>query len=141
MRTPDSDDSGGEAGSLADGFGDDDIDLSGPDASAYGDGWSADSYDDSGAVGTYGDSDGSIPVDDVDTGLDGSDPPSPFDMEPGDIVTDTDLDVTGDGVIDGADFHEAATAIFDFGVDHHDDAQGALHHHHVDHDGFGIFDA
>ncbi len=52
---------------------------------------------------------------------------SPFDTDPVDLETDTDLDLTGDGVVDRADLHEAASS-FDFGVSggghghgHHDD--------------------
>ena len=52
---------------------------------------------------------------------------SPFDTDPGDIGTDTDLDLTGDGLVDRADLHEAASSL-DFDVSggphghgHHDD--------------------
>ena len=49
---------------------------------------------------------------------------SPFDADPVDLASDEDLDLTGDGVIDGADLHEA-TSVFDFGV------SGPHHHHDV----------
>jgi hypothetical protein len=52
---------------------------------------------------------------------------SPFDTDPGDIGTDTDLDLTGDGLVDRDDLHEAASSL-DFDVSggphghgHHDD--------------------
>ncbi|HZM30437.1 MAG TPA: hypothetical protein VFB77_08115 [Acidimicrobiales bacterium] len=41
--------------------------------------------------------------------------PSPFDADPSDVASDTDLDLTGDGVIDGHDLHEAHS-VFDFDV-------------------------
>jgi hypothetical protein len=51
----------------------------------------------------------------------------PFDADPADIASDEDLDLTGDGVVDRADLHEA-TSVFDFGVagghDHHDVTDG-----------------
>ena len=49
---------------------------------------------------------------------------SPFDADPADIASDNDLDLTGDGVVDRADLHEAASP-FDFGV------AGPHHHHDV----------
>jgi hypothetical protein len=49
---------------------------------------------------------------------------SPFDADPADIASDNDLDLTGDGVVDRADLHEA-TSVFDFGV------AGPHHHHDV----------
>ena len=57
---------------------------------------------------------------------------SPFDTDPVDLETETDLDLTGDGVVDRADLHEAGSS-FDF---HADEGQ----HHHTHHDD-GIFDA
>jgi hypothetical protein len=51
--------------------------------------------------------------------------------DPAELTTGTDLDLTGDGVVDGADLHEAEDP-FDFGVDHHHGASG--------HDG-GVMDA
>jgi hypothetical protein len=39
-------------------------------------------------------------------------------QDPVDLETDTDLDLTGDGVVDQADLHEAESP-FDFGVDAH----------------------
>ena len=56
---------------------------------------------------------------------------SPFDTDPVDLETETDLDLTGDGVVDRADLHEAASS-FDFGV--------AGQHHHGHHDD-GVMDA
>lgn len=41
--------------------------------------------------------------------------PSPFDADPVDVASDTDLDLTGDGVIDGHDLDEAQS-VFDFDV-------------------------
>ncbi len=49
---------------------------------------------------------------------------SPFDSDPADLASEDDLDLTGDGVVDGADLHEA-TSVFDFGV------AGGHHHHDV----------
>jgi len=45
---------------------------------------------------------------------------SPFDADPGDIASDSDLDLTGDGLVDGADLDEAGH-VLDFGVEggHH----------------------
>jgi hypothetical protein len=52
---------------------------------------------------------------------------SPFDTDPGDIGTDTDLDLTGDGLVDRADLHEAASSLdFDVSEGHHG------HGHHDD---------
>lgn len=53
-----------------------------------------------------------------------------FDADPAELASDTDLDLTGDGVVDGADLHEAASSL-DFEVGEGDVA-GA--------DG-GVFDA
>jgi hypothetical protein len=53
-----------------------------------------------------------------------------FDVDPAELTSDTDLDLTGDGVVDGADLHEAASSL-DFHVD------GG---HAGGHDG-GVFDA
>lgn len=41
---------------------------------------------------------------------------SPFDADPGDLASDSDLDLTGDGLVDGADLHEAGH-VLDFGVE------------------------
>jgi hypothetical protein len=49
---------------------------------------------------------------------------SPFSADPADLASDEDLDLTGDGVVDGEDLHEA-TSVFDFGV------AGGHHHHEV----------
>jgi hypothetical protein len=54
-----------------------------------------------------------------------------FDTDPADATTDTDLDLTGDGVVDRADLHEARS-VFDFHVSETD------HHPHPD-DG-GLFE-
>ncbi|MDD9369434.1 MAG: hypothetical protein PV358_04915 [Acidimicrobiales bacterium] len=56
---------------------------------------------------------------------------SEFGPDPAELTTGTDLDLTGDGVVDGADLREAEDP-FDFGVDHHHGASG--------HDG-GVIDA
>ena len=50
---------------------------------------------------------------------------TPFDTDPVDLETETDLDLTGDGLVDSADLHEAASSL-DFHVGdghhgHHDD--------------------
>lgn len=41
---------------------------------------------------------------------------SPFDADPGDLASDSDLDLTGDGLVDGADLDEAGH-VLDFGVE------------------------
>jgi hypothetical protein len=52
---------------------------------------------------------------------------SPFDTDPGDVGTDTDLDLTGDGLVDRDDLHEAASSLdFDVSGGHHG------HGHHDD---------
>ena len=74
-------------------------------------------------------------IDEVREALFGEDDPaaaSPFDTDPVDLETETDLDLTGDGLVDRADLHEAA-ASFDFHAD-------GGHHHHVHHDD-GVMDA
>lgn len=56
--------------------------------------------------------------------FDGGDELSPFELEPDYVPdTDTDWDVTGDGVVDEHDLHEAGTALSDFHVDA-DDSHG-----------------
>jgi hypothetical protein len=50
---------------------------------------------------------------------------SPFDTEPGNLETDTDLDLTGDCLVDRADLHEAASSL-DFDVS--DGHRGSGHH-------------
>jgi hypothetical protein len=47
--------------------------------------------------------------------VDGLAGPSPFDADPAAVASDTDLDLTADGVIDGHDLHEAHS-VFDFDV-------------------------
>jgi hypothetical protein len=52
---------------------------------------------------------------------------SPFDTDPGDVGTDTDLDLTGDGLVDRDDLNEAASSLdFDVSGGHHG------HGHHDD---------
>jgi hypothetical protein len=41
--------------------------------------------------------------------------PSPFDADPADVASDTDLDLTGDGLVDGHDLDEAHS-VLDFDV-------------------------
>jgi hypothetical protein len=41
--------------------------------------------------------------------------PSPFDADPADVASDTDLDLSGDGLVDGHDLDEAGS-ILDFDV-------------------------
>ncbi len=68
-------------------------------------------------------------IDEVREALFGGDDPaaaSPFDTDPVDLETETDLDLTGDGVVDRADLHEAASS-FDFEV-----GGGHGHGHHGD---------
>ncbi|HEY8526186.1 MAG TPA: hypothetical protein VIL48_14545 [Acidimicrobiales bacterium] len=137
---------------LADGFaGDEDVDAGG-DESAFGSGWSRDTDDnpfsepfsepafglqpdgvdhegfgdhlDHVAFGGFGDTHG---VDAVERGEAGG--LSAFGFEP-DHVPDTDLDLTGDGVVDDSDFHEASTAFSDFHVDPADS------HGHAQNEGF-----
>jgi hypothetical protein len=53
---------------------------------------------------------------------------SPFDTDPADALSDSDLDLTGDGVVDRADLHEARS-VFDFRVDgdhHHGHDEGVV---------------
>lgn len=65
-------------------------------------------------------------------GDDGEDAASAFATDPADLASSTDLDLTGDGVVDPADLHEAESP-FDFDVD-------GLHDGHAGHDG-GVIDA
>jgi hypothetical protein len=134
MRTPDSDDieggdaGGVDAGSLADGYGSTDLDEPATDTgttdttdsspigfaegSDEGDGQGDDEY------GT-GSSEDELAADSSATELsaDAAADGNLYDVDPGDVASDTDLDLTGDGLVDGADFHEAVTGFFDFGVD------------------------
>ena len=41
--------------------------------------------------------------------------PSPFDADPAGVASDSDLDLTGDGLVDGHDLHEAGS-VFDVDV-------------------------
>ena len=117
MRTPDSDESpSGDAGSLADGFGAADLDEPGTDSTDGG------GYSGAGATDSYGDSvcalEGPGEVDLSETeDLASADGGNVFDRDPGEVASDTDLDFTGDGLIDTADLHEAVTGFFDFDVD------------------------
>ena len=63
-------------------------------------------------------------------GDDGEDAASAFALDPADLASGTDLDLTGDGVVDPADLHEAEAP---FDVD-------GLHDGHPGHDG-GVIDA
>lgn len=65
-------------------------------------------------------------------GDDGADAGSAVTTDPADLASDSDLDLTGDGVVDGADLREAESP-FDFEVD-------GLHDGHPGHDG-GVIDA
>ena len=106
MRTPETDDSGSEgAGTLADGFGT--------------------VADDSGTTDTDADTDTNFGEgageDEATAALQGGEAEELLDdgetqvfLDPSDSYTDTDLDLTGDGIVDGADFHEAVTGFFDF---------------------------
>jgi hypothetical protein len=53
-----------------------------------------------------------------------------FDADPGDVASDTDLDFTGDGLVDAADLNEAVTGFFDFDVDPGADAADVPAHDH-----------
>lgn len=50
-----------------------------------------------------------------------------FDVDPADVASDTDLDLTGDGIVDRADLHEAES-VLDFDVDpgHHGHDDGGV---------------
>ena len=153
MRTPDSDqsDSGGDPGgggaegsgsadlgSLAEGFHTSETGDDGGTDDAFGTGWGSapDPYDESYAVGDQDPVTDPAPAgDDPLASLEGGEALSAFEFE-ADYVpdTDSDWDVTGDGVVDGADLHEAATSVHDFHVDG-DDVHDHAHHH----DG-GFFD-
>jgi hypothetical protein len=131
MRTPEADDSGSEgAGTLADGFGT--------------------VADDSGDT-DFGEGAGD---DDATAALQGGEAEQLLDdgetqvfLDPSDSYTDTDLDLTGDGLVDAADFHEAVTGFFDFTTED-DGAYEDADHEAVDpiHDApeddgmFGLFD-
>jgi hypothetical protein len=128
MRTPDSDDTGtGDAGSLADGFG-----------SVVFDGDEGDGTSDGSTDETSFGSGSSEPADDTTSALDSTaaeEPSDPYDVDPADVESDTDLDLTGDGLVDQHDFHEAVTSFFDFDVDEgapEPDDGGAHEHHHDD---------
>jgi hypothetical protein len=139
MRSPDSDEAGQVSGggdSLAEGFGTflSDSDDGADDETSFGDGDTR-AASDSSAL----------------DGLDGAgDSTNAYDVEPDDVPSQDDYDDTGDGNVDGQDFHEAITSLFDFGVDEGEPAAGphdatdADDPHHVDdgaaHHDDGAFD-
>ena len=153
MRTPDSDqsDSGGDPdgggaegssssadpGSLAEGFTTADSGDGAGSDDAFGTGWGSDQDpdDESYAVGDQDPtSDPTSTGDDPLASIEG-DELSAFEFDTDYVPdTDTDWDITGDGVVDGSDLHEAATSVQDFHVDGND-AHDHAHHH----DG-GFFD-
>jgi hypothetical protein len=137
MRRPDSEDTEGtstestdgidttgsaQTGSLADGFGGDSGEPgSGGGDDAFGTGWPQGNYDDGGDQPSF--------LTDDETGDLGGDDLSPYEFETDYVPdTDTDWDITGDGVVDHADLHEATTALSDFHVDQAD----GHHAHHID---------
>lgn len=74
------------------------------------------------------------------TGVPGADPAagadavtSAFDFEPDGVSSDEDYDVTGDGIVDHHDAHEALTGFHDFHVGEAD----AVHAGHGDHGDHG----
>lgn len=139
--------SGGAISPLADGFAGDGGDDGGGDESAFGSGWpsSSDSDPDNPfsepAFGAqpdgysddegfdFGSTSGAEEFEDFSGAEDAE--LSSFEFEPDYVPdTDTDWDVTGDGVVDHSDFHEAATALTDFHVDPADS------HGHAQNEGF-----
>jgi hypothetical protein len=140
MRTPEGDDNGSEeAGTLADGFGTVAGDDSGDTDTDFGQG-SGDQDETSAALQGEG---GDELLDDGETQV--------F-LDPSDSYTDTDLDLTGDGLVDAADFHEAVTGFFDFTTeddgtyddyaadDGHDEVVDPIHDAPHDDGMFGLFD-
>jgi hypothetical protein len=150
MRTPDSDDTqgtetqggegtdtdGGDAGLLADGFGasgasDDGL---GGGENAFGTG-SADAGDGTGFDEAFASEDPSFLQEDA-SGFDefgdsAGDELSAFEFDTDYVAdTDTDWDITGDGVVDHHDLHEAASGFHDFHVDDTDS------HGHAQNEGF-----
>ena len=126
MRSPDSDETGEVSGggeSLAEGFGTFlDGDDGADDETNFGD----------------GDTQAASETSALD-GLEGTDGSSnAYDVEPDDVPAEDDYDYTGDGHVDGQDFHEAITSLFDFGVEQeetagaHHDTHDAPDAHHVD---------
>jgi hypothetical protein len=125
MRSPDSDETGEVSGggeSLAEGFGTFlDGDEGADDETSFGEG------------DTQGASDTSALE-----GLEATDGTSnAYGVEPDEVPSEEDYDYTGDGHVDGQDFHEAITSLFDFGVeeehaDAHHDTHDAPDAHHVD---------
>jgi hypothetical protein len=160
MRTPDSEDTqgsepqgtetqSGEASLLADGFGggdsafgagspDGEGDVAG-DATGFdeafasqdpsflqGDASGGTEFGDSAGDSEFGDSAGG-----TEFGDSAGDEMSAFELEPDYVPdTDTDWDVTGDGVVDHHDAHEAMTGFGDFQVDDADS------HGHAQNEGF-----
>jgi hypothetical protein len=138
MRTPENETEGaGTEGAetssnpLADGFGGD----AGSD-DAFGSGWPAE--DDSGSGGSGGTEESSGTFDETsflqqqgEASETESSELSAFEFEPDYVPdTDTDWDLTGDGVVDSHDMHEAASGLHDFSVDP-DDSHG-----HAQNEGF-----
>jgi hypothetical protein len=130
MRTPESDESGSEgAGSLADGFG---TVVDSDDDTNFGEG----SGDDQGSSALQAGSTDEV-VDDGETQVL---------LDPSDSYTDTDLDLNGDGLVDGGDLHTAVSDFFDLSVGDdagHDVAADDVEPvHDAPDDGglFGIFD-
>lgn len=143
MRTPDNETEGaGTEGAetssnpLADGFGgaDGGEAASGDADNAFGSGWPAD--DGTTSNGGLDESAGTLDEQvflqqqDEPSELEGSEL-SAFEFEPDYVPdTDTDWDLTGDGVVDHHDLHEAGTGLHDFHVDPDDS------HDHAQNEGF-----
>jgi hypothetical protein len=150
MRTPDSDNTegtetqggestetaGGDASLLADGFGASDDGLGGGD-NAFGTG-SPDGGDGTGFDEAFASEDPSLLQDDA-SGFDefgdsAGDETSAFEFDTDYVPdTDTDWDITGDGVVDHHDLHEAVSGFHDFHVedtDSHGHAQNEGFFHH-----------
>ena len=155
MRTPDSDETqgtdtqgaetqggegtetaGGDASLLADGFGasDDPDDGLGGGDNAFGTG-SPDGGDGTGFDEAFASEDPSFLQDDASSldefGDSAGDDMSAFEFDTDYVPdTDTDWDITGDGVVDHHDLHEAVTGLHDFHVDDTDS------HGHAQNEGF-----
>lgn len=120
MRTPDSDDDASEGGgSLADGFG----------TVASGDGEDADDTNFGEGSGEASEAADALQAGTAEELVD--DGETQVFLDPQDSYTDTDLDLTGDGLVDGADLHEAVTGFFDFSVED-DGSYGESAHGHDD---------
>jgi hypothetical protein len=95
----------GDGGSDTDGTGLDDSDLVAQDASPLeGIGFVLEELHDA----LFGDEDAAASLIEADEAAS-----SALDQDPADLASDTDLDLTGDGLVDGADLHEARS-LFDF---------------------------